>query len=183
MKKFIYIAIALMLSICFGCTVTKPLPQKTMNLDDMVEMAVADFLTTQLSKKGKIFSLYFGEGQDEIVSFSIYDTDFKVYLTEKDTIGSRRWPTKHLERDGKLFYWDDPDYHLTQDFIDVLKRYDHIQFVKYEDLMGGLYNDLHIDEKAKGAHYYFCKKNPRKFKRVITNIGIGGYDPPKLRCK
>lgn len=39
------------------------------------------------------------------------------------------------------------------------------------------------EKSKKVATYYFCKNNPENYKRVITNIATGWYEPPKLKCK
>ena len=41
---------------------------------------------------------------------------------------------------------------------------------------------VNFNDSDKGADYYFCKNNLSKYKRVVTNIGLGYYKPPKLKC-
>ncbi len=38
------------------------------------------------------------------------------------------------------------------------------------------------DDNQKGVDYYFRKNDVSKYKRIITNIGMGYYEPPRLKC-
>ena len=87
-------------------------------------------------------------------------------------------PTRFLEKEGKLFIWKDLDHEFDSDIMDILIKYDKIDSVanmgKFEDV---------IDDAKKGMHYYFCKEDFSRFKSVKTNIALGYYEPPKLKCQ
>ena len=153
----------------------------TGNRNDAVNNAVTDFLRSNLSKKGDTFIVYFADINEDVIALGIGSSDFKVWVYPEDTIGSHRIFTRHLIKDGKLFYWDDPDYGLTQEMIDALVAFDHVDSTNFYGQVA--YPSYGINEKEKGADYYFCKDDLTNYKRVITNIAIGWYDPPKLRCK
>ncbi len=65
---------------------------------------------------------------------------------------------------------------VTEEIIAVLWSYDLLQTYS-------IIPDFSIDDTQKGADYYLCKNDLSKYKRVITNIGLGYYKPPVLRCK
>jgi hypothetical protein len=82
-------------------------------------------------------------------------------------------------KDGKLFYWRDSEYGLTQEAIDAFLSFNIAERINHiSGPMGG-----YIDDAMKGADYYFCKSDPSKYKRVITGIATGWYKPPTIRCR
>lgn len=89
-------------------------------------------------------------------------------------------PTRYIEKDGKLFYWWDPHYPLTEETLAVYRKYNLLK-----DDEGGLikFLDIQTDHDTKSAHYYFCRNDLSKYKRIDTNTGMGYYDPPKGICK
>jgi hypothetical protein len=105
----------------------------------------------------------------------------KFLYTAKTTVGSKgKLPSRHIEKDGKLFYWWDDEYPLTEEMLAILWKYDLL----CDDMKGLIgISDFTTDDKLKGAHYYFCKNDLSKYKRVVTNIADEYYKPPKLKCK
>lgn len=77
------------------------------------------------------------------------------------------------------FFWWDDNYPLTEETLAVFKEYD----ILTEVMERGWIPDSSIDDAKKGAHYYFCRKDAFRYKRVVTNITTGYYEPPKLKCK
>ena len=108
-------------------------------------------------------------------------TDRFLY-TARTTIGSKggTLPTRHIIKDNKLFYWWDDDYPLTKEMLAVLWKFDLL----CDDTEGLIQMpEFTTDNRLKGAHYYFCRNDLSRFRRVITNIGLGFYRPPRLRCR
>ncbi|MDR0231502.1 MAG: hypothetical protein LBI82_05220 [Dysgonamonadaceae bacterium] len=104
----------------------------------------------------------------------------RFLYTAETIVGSKgKLPSRYIEKDGKLFYWWDNDYPLTEEMLAILWKYD-LLFDDTKGLVG--FPQFSIDEKLKGVHYYFCRNNLSKFKRVVTNIAPGYYKPPKLNC-
>jgi len=106
--------------------------------------------------------------------------EYKFLFTANTKVGQKgHLPSRYIIKDGKLFYWFDDNYPLTQDMLDLLWKYNLLQ-----DDEGGLIisPDNPINDRQKGVDYYFCKNNLLKYKRVVTNIGLGYYKPPKLKC-
>jgi len=105
----------------------------------------------------------------------------KFLYTEKTTVGSKgTLPSRYIEKDEKLFFWWDDDYPLTEEMLAILWKYNLL----CDDTKGLIVlPDFTTNDRLKGAHYYFCKNDLSKFKRIITSIANGYYKPPKLKCK
>ena len=154
---------------------------------EAIKNAILDFSnTTSFYKKGTIFSLLIDyHGGDypnkELLSVSIIESNLKMLLTKETKVGSKgRLPSRFIEREGKLFYWSDNDYSLTKKMLIVLEKYHLLQ----DDESGRItIPDLSGYISEKGVHYYFCKNNLTKYKKVITSFAIGYYKPPKLKCE
>ncbi|MDR2474887.1 MAG: hypothetical protein LBD45_03430 [Bacteroidales bacterium] len=99
--------------------------------------------------------------------------------TAQTTVGSKgKLPSRHIEKDGKLFYWWDKEFPLSEEMIAVLWKYNLL----CDDTAGWIgFPDFSINEKLKGAHYYYSRQNLSTYKRVVTNIAEGYYKPPKLK--
>ena len=103
-----------------------------------------------------------------------FDTTMRV---DKQT----KIPSRVIEKSGRIFYrWDD-SYPLTDSTLKLLDKHQLILRRRGEHRNKFRYPDF--DELKKGAHYYFCRSNPSIYKEIVTNSGIGYYDPPKLACK
>jgi len=171
---------------------------------EAIKNAILDFSnTSRLYKKDTVFSVSFqdplyrmvlketndgngkwveGEPHKGVVSVSIGADYSKMLLTDSVKVGNKgvKIPTRYIEKDGKLFYWWDDDYALTQETLDVLGKYDLL----LKDDMNGVveFYDFAINDAQKGVHYYFCKNNLLKYKKVTTHKAIGYYDAPSINC-
>lgn len=108
-----------------------------------------------------------------VVSVEISGNGNYQYYYSEET--KTKLPSRYIIKDGKLFYWWDDNIPVTEEVIAVLRRYNLLQTYS-------IIPDFSIDDSKKGADYYFCKNDLSKYKRVITNVGIGYYKPPKLKC-
>lgn len=172
--------------------------------EEVAQNAILDFSnTSKLYKKDTVFSVRVhnplfnmiledtadgnekwvqGEPFQEIVAVSIGANYNKILIEENVKVGEKgvKMPTRYIERDGKLFYWRDNNYPLTQEMLAVLKRYNLL--VKND--MDGIieFYDFEVNDAQKGVDYFFCEKDLTKFKKRTTNKGIGYYEPPSLEC-
>ena len=177
---------------------------KTGGQKEAIRNAILDFSNTSgLYKKDTVFSVSFlgplyrmvleetndgngkwvvGEPYRGIVAVSIGADYSKMLLTDSTKVGNKgvKIPTRYIEKDGKLFYWWDDDYALTQETLDVLDKYDLL----LKDDMDGVveFYDFATDDAQKGVHYYFCENNLTKYKKETTNKAIGYYDAPDMDC-
>ncbi|WP_455584677.1 hypothetical protein [Bacteroides sp.] len=199
-QKLIYL---LALLFVFGCSS----PQKSMittreNLrETAIHNAIGDFSSNcRLFKEDSVFSVNFKDSVfhkstlvqvdkriygdkrthewkrgalcDGIVGVEIGASDYLFYYSEetKETL-----PSRYVIKDGKLFYWWDGSCPVTEEIITILYKYNRLQ-------TNLIIPEFSNDDNQKGVDYYFCKNNVSKYKRIITNIGMGYYEPPKLKC-
>lgn len=183
MKMNRFLIIPVVLALFVKCASFKTGLIQTGGIDEMIQNAILDFSnTTKLYKKGTVFSVSVLEivDKDPLV-VRIGENSMNLLLTKEAKIGSKggKLPTRFIEKEGKLFFWQDDDYPLTEEALTVYERYNLLQ-----DDEGGIITvpDFAINDAQKAAHYYFCKNDISEYKRVVTNIGVGYYDPPNLDC-
>lgn len=153
-------------------------------VDDAIRIALNDFPSNhRLYNRDSVFmvAVYFIENNNDYLVVKIGKFNGKLLMSKDVKVGSfGKLPTKSFFRDGKLFFWWDDNSPLTDAMLASLKKYNLLQddnngFRKLPDYI--------IDDAQKSAHYYFCKTNINSYKKVVTNIGVGYYDPPNLRCR
>ena len=198
MRKIIISLLWLLLTDCYSQE--KYIPQSTNFAEFAIYEAITDFADNcRLFKQDSIFYVYVedtsryvtlqrDQGTLKWVCDSVYTNILVVeILGEKDKIGyypnavvgsKGKLPSRYVIVKGKLFYWWDRDYPLTEEMLSVLKKYNVLTDMIYD----GMLPEFLIDDAQKGAHYYFCRNNLSKYKRVVTNIATGYYRPPKLNC-
>lgn len=114
---------------------------------------------------------------NDIIAVTISGCDDKhLYeLTEKNGIGTKGFlPSKYIEKDNKLFIWYDETKPMDEKTLSILKKYELIAIDE-----PGM---ITTDETKKGTHYYFCRKNLKKYKKKLSNIALGFYDAPEINC-
>lgn len=170
--------------------------------DQARAMAIQDFSKTKLYKMDSVFfvtpydTLYRvaydtisknnykskrGKAYPNIIAVAILGYPYKYFLDTTVTLSSQKGiPLCFIEQNGKLFIWWDKHCKLTDSTIKMLDKY---------GLIGrGGPNDLYkfipgTDDAKQAAQYYFCRNNLAVYRRKITSIAIGYYDPPKVKCK
>ena len=150
--------------------------RSSVNFNDSVFKGAVLIKDNEGAMRWKRGSLYRGLVSVEIPA----SPEYKFLITSNTKVGCKgHLPSRYIIKDGKLFYWFDDSYPLTQGMLDLLWKYNLLQ-----DDDGGLiiFLDNPINDSKKGADYYFCKNDLSKYKRVVTNIGLGYYKPPKLKC-
>ncbi|MDX5429237.1 MAG: hypothetical protein LPK79_14140 [Bacteroidota bacterium] len=199
--KLYFFVLFVFLVFLVGCSAFKHGMTQSGNRDQAIQNAILDFSnTSSLYRKDSVFSVsfydtmgrmvldenhewIFGEPYEGVVAVSIIVANSRLLLTSDTKAGGKggkgKLPTRFVEKGGKLFFWWDDEHVLTKETLSVYKKYNLLQ-----DDEGGLVTipDFIIDDAQKGVHYYFCKKDLSRYKKVITNKGIGYYDPPKLKC-
>ncbi len=155
---------------------------KTGSQDEALQNAILDFSNScRLYKKDKVFVVQVSKNEyDKFICILIGVNNMKLLLTEQAIVGSKgKLPSRYIEKEGKLFYWWDNDYPLTEEALAIFHKYHILQDNKDGAIV---LPEFEIDESQKDAHYYFCKNNLTKYKRVTTNKGMGFYDIPNLDC-
>jgi len=183
MKKFIITIIAVYSIVFEGCSLPKNGIKQFEEKNDAIQIAIKDFSATcKLYKRGTVFSVavYSLKDYKDLIVVRIGKNRRKLLLKSDVVVGSKtKLPSRYFEKDGRLFFWWDNDYALSQEALAVFQKYDLLE--KENDHEGGTLL-IDTDDSQKAAHYYLCKDNFVKYKRVITNIGIGYYTPPNPKC-
>jgi hypothetical protein len=187
LMKSVYSFIFILMFMIFfseNCTSAKKVFVRTgNNQDDAIQIAILDFSRTpKLFKKDSVFFVYVArlKNYNEILIVSVGNNISKLLVTKEAQIGSKgKLPSRYIEKQGKLFYWWDANYPLTEEALSVFKKFNLLQ----DDINGRIQlPEIRYDEAEKNADYYFCKNDPSVFKKIVTNRGIGYYDPPLLKC-
>lgn len=178
MKKIILI---LLIFITTSCSTWKANLSKIGDSDNAIENAILDFLNTSKYSEGFNTFHIIKISNNNTIGISIIGDDNK-WLLEESKIGEKNnyFPSKFREIDGKLFYWNDSDIVVNSSIIDVMNKYGilEIQKKRLNEIPEGLGNS-----SKKAVHYYFCKINLLKYKKVNSTISIGYYKPPRIICQ
>ena len=198
MRNIFLIIISCLLSGCKSSIVI--LQKETYQTEDFINVAISDFVSKcSLFKKDSVFKvsvedtlvkLSFQSEQSRWVLDTVYQNvlvveilglmDTKEWYFSDAVIGSKgKLPSRYVIVKGKLFFWEDDDYPLTEEILSVFKRYN----ILTEMMERGALPDNPINDAAKAADYYFCRNDVSNYKRVVTHVATGYYEPPKLKCK
>jgi hypothetical protein len=170
--------------------------------DQFLLTAIKDFSKTKLFKEDSVFhvnlhdTLYRvaadtisknhyrskrGKGYPDIVAVDILGFPRKYLLdTTIDLNNQKAIPSRFIEKNGKLFIWYDGRYPLMDSTIKMLDKYHLIVRGKELDWAKLIWG---TDDSKQAADYYFCRNNSSDFKRKITRMAVGFYDPPHISCK
>lgn len=188
MRLFILFAAILL---CGCSSFEKSTYQEGSDIKEMaISLAIRDFSKSRLFKRDSVFLVHF---EDSVFHEAVLIRDGRigkwikggyidgiVGVTISSFVNSYIYPKDKLPRymivDNKLFYWEDDSFSITEEGIAVLRKYGLLQSEGYFPFISG-------DDGQKGAHYYFCKGDLTRHKRVITNIGFGYYEPPRIKCR
>ena len=187
----------ILILLCSACFLQAQSVQSEKNIKEIaIQNAIDDFSKHKLFKKDSVFLVSFLDSvytytsitdtantnkyvhatksvkdkyYDNIVVVVIFPRYDQFYYTD-----GYRLIFQYSIKNGKLFYWDDYSVETKKDVVAVFKKYNllHNDYERLLDFTNG---------HPKVIHYYFCKNNLSKFKRIITRRAIG--TPPKIRCK
>jgi len=199
MKKYKILFFLIITLLLNNCSTWKGSIVSSGSINEAVNNAITDFLTTKLSKKGTIFGVLISDyvgvkynqenntviyipKNDYIFIISVGKSDNKIYPREENKIGTydNVFPTMYTIRDEKLFYWSDSTQVISKEIISVLEKYNHIDFEwhKEYDLP-----PLIINDGGEGIVYYFCKNDLSNYKKKRADTLRRHYRTPKLKCK
>ena len=189
MKKGLLTLLVLVL-VFGGCGVLRRHEAVTGSLEDAIEIAVDNFLTCRLRDNSDWFEVvpYLDDdgtyyiNEDGLIEFFIIavDPDDHYWVREENyhTIFHTLF-VRHIEKDGKLFTWDDTvaDYRLGKEAMLALERYGRLDTLEENDVAyGGRFGLCH-----ETARYWFCPHDLSNYARHI-----GHYrprNPPRLHCR
>lgn len=148
----------------------------------VVNNIITDFThTSSLFKKDSVFSIIITDTNDGKLVIGIGEAVNKIYPKAGFKIGDYDdiIPNQYVIKEGKLFYWNDSKNITNQEIIDILKKYDYIDFKWHEEYA---LPPLIIDDGAEGVVYYVCKNNYKNYKKTGANNIKKHYSPPVLNC-
>lgn len=191
MKKILLLIIS---AVFFYSAQSQTFIRETEAQNTAIKIAIEDFLRCRLCKNHNVFSVNtFERGEydryeisDKLITVSILPKETsepQYYITLVDTVGSTRLPTRYIIKNGKLFYWHDSEYGLTEETIKLFLEFKLAEPLNISDLALLLGQEVWGDGKTKGMDYYFCKTDLNNYKRIITSFALGWYKPPKIKCK
>lgn len=167
--------------IAVGCTSFKSNFIKDGGHNEAIKNAIIDFShTCKLHKEDSIFLVSVHEIDIDLLAIRIGKNNIKLLLTADAEPGNiTNLPSRYVINNGKFFFWEDNDYPLTENILALYRKYNLLQ----NDEGGAIiFPDFLTDDTQKAAHYYFCKNDLTKYKKIITSKGIGFYSIPKVKC-
>lgn len=180
-----------------SCAVWRKSLSASGDIDVAINNSITDFInTSKLFKADSVFTIAITDKEDRYI-IGIGEAVNKIYPYIRDTIGAKNnlFPTKYIIREGKLFYWNDPEQEITQELIDVLSQYDAIdldwrdrEYNKPLNISDGEHGEniyippTVIDDAQKGLIYHICKNNFTIYKKTGFDTILRHYKQPKLRC-
>lgn len=167
---------------CISCATPKFTLNKIGGLNEAINNAINDFYHSKEASKGKIYDVSYKYLENNVIGISILDcTDGKVSISKEIKIGSTSnyFPTRYIEMGNSLFYWHDSTMLITENIINKLLEYNHIDSTYYYNVENYTF---YSDDKTKATHYYFCSKNLAKYIKRKSNIALGYGILPKVKC-
>lgn len=181
-----YFLISIIALCIIGCSPWKHTLVSQGEVNEAVNNAIIDFSRTcKLFHDDSVFHASICANNDSVIVVSILGDDFgRIFPLITDTIGgiSRNVPTRYAILDKKLFYWDDSTQRISKDLMSVLYQYDRIDPFYLNGGSGIPDTEIIVDDSKRGAGYYFCKQNLKKYKRVVSRTAYGWYEAPRLKC-
>jgi len=178
--KIYYLILCLFLC---GCSALKKNMIVNGSENDAINNAILDFVHTEkkLLKYDRVFNISTEINKDNIIVTIVGEPSAVSFIIEEDSSCSyRAFPTMLVEANDRLFLWDDETKNVTDTIINTLNKYNLIDTM--DNTIGRYHIKVITDDGKRVAHYYFCKNNLSKYKKVITRRPFGYYEPPKLKC-
>ncbi len=134
----------------------------------------------KLLKDDEVFIVNVDTLKNDIINVRILGMNYFPYSIPTNTVllgkHYKMFPTKYVIKNGKLFYWYDPNIVITQEVIDVMLAYDQIYYMRWEMDIPSVF----VNDAQKSAQYFFDKYNLTCYKKIECSWIA---DIPKLKCK
>lgn len=184
MKLYRLLYFSFLILLLGGCAISKwkETLVSTGDVNDAINNVITDFSnTSKLSKQDSVFGVHVTDLNKDIIIVGIMGATNMVYPRPENTVGTYDdiFPSQYLIKDNKLFYWSDSTQIITQDMINMLDKYNHIDFNWQEEWEIPPYV---IDDGKEGVVYYICKNNYMNYKKTGANNINKHYSVPKLNC-
>ncbi|AGC76981.1 hypothetical protein LX97_03349 [Nonlabens dokdonensis] len=92
------------------------------------------------------------------------------------------------EINGNLFVWKDTITPLKSDILQIIDKYKVLDSTDIKRRLGVLPKDfidnriVTMDHGLKSTHYYICKNQLNKYKKVKSSVAYGYYRVPDVNC-
>lgn len=204
MNSFVKIVTIISISV-FGCKTEGNLIENTpySKPEDAINKAISNFLEEELIESDTVFYItvespvVYLEVKDsngtqkflpkkkyeEIVGVSIipYKGRYPILSSDYNKFSEYKIASRYIEKNERLFYWDDKDKPVGQDIVSAFEKYGLIYYVDHSyELLPEVQQGL---KDEGGVNYYFCKSDLRIYKKDTSNEAMGYYKPPKINCE
>lgn len=151
-------------------------PKVDYDVEKALSSILSDFFKTKLFKKGEVFDVSYENLNEDLFIIRIMDnSENKFPFSYTKSFEENKLPNRFMMYRNKFFYWDNANYGSNPAILEHFIVNDMIHDIDEDPAW-----DWSTDDKKKGAIYFVCKRNPKIFKRVITNKGI--IETPKIKC-
>ena len=178
--KLKYIPFCVLCFLLVACVPWKDKLKASGNYEVAINNAILDYLnTSKLNEEFKSFHIITILNEN-VIAVSI-NGDESVWQIGDIKVGDKRkyFPSKFKEVKGKLFYWSDSTVAVNHNIMDVMKNYKVLDTTKYQN---NFIPDVNSRYSKGAVHYYFCKTDYMKYKKINSKISIGYYKAPNLNC-
>jgi hypothetical protein len=181
MKKYSLISLIFTIVLIESCSAQNIKIINPVSYNDAIITAIDNFLQAKkYTKSDTVFIVSIRNVDDNLLGIGISAQRNRIAVFTENEIdySYRNFPTNYLERDKKLFYWKDSTRSMSTELINKLRSMNLVDTA----IANKYFPERIVDESQKAMHFYFCKSNLKKFKKVYTRTAMGWYEPPKNVC-
>lgn len=165
MKKTRLLVLAFFILFLSNCSSSQTKLSNVGGYEGAIYNSIIDFTNSRLFNDGSVFYVDYELNEENYYKILILeDAENKLLYSKHKKFEDNRLPNKFMIYKSKLFIWWDDNYSQNVDILNKLESYDMIQDADESPIL-----EHFNDDKKKVAHYFFCKENILKYKRVITN--------------
>jgi hypothetical protein len=150
--------------------------------NDAIKNAIIDFThARRFYRKDTVFDFLIKDINDDVLAITILGERNKVaVITENEVDYSyKAFPTRYVERDGKMFYWHDSTVNTPPELITKLSKMTRIDTAIIGKYLPQTWN---VDYE-RNVTYYFCKSDLKRYKRVYTRNPRAWFEAPEIICR
>lgn len=189
-----------------GCAPWKKTLAHSGGQDSIFKNCITDFMHTRLVKKYDVFTIVpelvpsLTKRYPYITIVTIFPVEQKFFAYLRDTVGlpeDASIPTRYMRIDNKLFLWMDSISPITEEIMDVYRKYDLLdkdwlttEFNIPPDAKDSEYPENRrlippyiINDALEVAHYYVCKFDYTDYIKEIGEVIPSYKSMRKLKCK
>ena len=129
---------------------------------------------------------------DKTYFISVLPNVEPIAISIEDELGKiprSYFPNRYIEKEDKLFLWNDSSSPLQSDVLDAMNKFGVLDSTDVKMELGLLPNDFEdtrmitIDDRLVSYKYFVCRSDVSKFKRIVTYKASVNYKIPKIKCR